>query len=92
MWPGGSEAKPPTNTNHLRMYCHPLGPFPTRARFAFAAKEIPYQECWVDLNEKAEWHQELNGGFIPVLETPAGDLIPESDIVTQYAIESVPRD
>ena len=31
---------------------------------------------------------DFNNGFIPVLETPAGDLIPESGIVTNYALDA----
>lgn len=41
----------------------------------------------MDLNEKAQWHKDFNGGMVPVLETPAGDLIKESGIVAQFAIE-----
>ena len=92
MWPGGDEAKPPTNTSHVRMYGHNLCPFVTRARYAFACKEVPYQEVLLCLNNKSEWHKEFNGGMLPVLESPAGELIPESGIQVNYALEAVPRD
>ena len=87
MWPGGSNEKPATNTNHLRMYGHNLCPFVQRSRWTFACKEVPYQEVFIDLNEKAQWHLDANNGFIPLLEVPSGDLIPESDIVTGYAMQ-----
>jgi len=53
MWPGGSEPRPPTNQSNVRMYGHNLCPFVARARFAFACKEVPFQEVFVDLNEKS---------------------------------------
>jgi len=33
------------------------------------------------VNEKAAWHLEINGGLVPILETPQGDLIVESSII-----------
>ena len=41
----------------------------------------------MDLNQKAQWHLDFNGGMVPVLETPQGDLIKESAIIAQLAIE-----
>jgi glutathione S-transferase len=35
----------------------------------------------MDLNQKAQWHLDFNGGMVPVLETPQGDLIKESAII-----------
>ena len=40
------------------------------------------------IHEKAPWHLEFNNGLIPVLETPSGDLIKESAIIAQIAIEA----
>ena len=34
--------KPPTNTNHLRLYSHNLCPFAARARYALAANGIQF--------------------------------------------------
>ena len=87
MWPGSPDEKPPVNKNHVRMYGHNLCPFVTRSRWTFAAKDVPFQEVWVDLNEKAEWHLAFNNGFIPVLEVPSGELFPESDINSNYALD-----
>ena len=67
---GGDLPKPATNTNHLRMYGHNLCPFVARARYAFSAKQVEFQEVMVDLSNKAQWHLDFNGGFVPVLETP----------------------
>lgn len=39
------------------------------------------------MNKKAQWHLDFNGGFVPVLETPAGDLIKESGIVQHVALD-----
>jgi hypothetical protein len=49
----GCQTKPETNSTHYRMYTHNLCPFATRARYAFALKEIPFQSVEMDLNEKA---------------------------------------
>ena len=43
------------------------------------------------MNNKAQWHKDFNGGMIPIMETPQGDMIPESGIVAQYAIEANPE-
>ena len=41
----------------------------------------------VDLNNKSQWHLDVNGGMIPVMENPAGDLIPESGVIMAFASE-----
>lgn len=41
----------------------------------------------MNLDKKAAWHLELNGGMVPVLETLAGDLIRESGVIAQFAVE-----
>ena len=42
----------------------------------------------MDLVDQAPWHRELNGGLVPILETPCGKLIIESAIIMAYADES----
>ena len=32
----------------------------------------------VDMTTKAQWHIDANGGFLPLMETPDGDIINES--------------
>jgi len=51
----------------------------------FEAKQIPYQHVEVDLREKAKWHLDVNGGFIPLLETPDGRIVYESAVVAEFA-------
>ena len=87
MWPGGQEAKPPTNTSHVRMYGHNLCPFVTRARWTFSCKDVAFQEVFLDLNNKGQWHKDFNTGVLPVLEVPSGELIPESGIIADYALQ-----
>ena len=41
----------------------------------------------MDLEDKAEWHKELNGGLVPVLETPQGQLVIESRVHMELANE-----
>lgn len=78
---GGDVPKPSPNADHLRLYGHNLCPFVARARYTMSAKQVQFQEVMVDLNNKAQWHKDLNGGMVPVMETPQGTLIPESGIV-----------
>ena len=63
------------------MYTHNLCPFATRARYAFALKEIPFQSVEMDIHDKAQWHVDVNGGMVPLLETPQGEIVKESAII-----------
>lgn len=83
----GNQVKQVTNKRHYRLYTHNLCPFATRARYAFALKGIHFQEVQMDMGVKAQWHTDFNGGTTPVLETPQGELIKESAIIQQFAIE-----
>ena len=87
---GSVDEKPATNTNYHRLYHHNLCPFSARARYTLSAKGIQFQECFVDLHEKAKWHVAVNGGAAPIIETPQGVLIPDSGVISQYALESNP--
>ena len=49
------------------------------------ARGIPYQKVETDLVTKAEWHKNFNGGLVPVLETPAGELMKESQVIMSFA-------
>ena len=80
-----NEPKPATNPEHLRIYGHMLWPFVQRSYFAFGAKKVPFQKVNVSLVEKAQWHLDFNGGFVPVLETPAGTMINESGFIAEFA-------
>lgn len=75
-----------TNKNILRLYNHPLCPFAEKARLAFLAKNIKHQIVDVDASEKPDWFVE-QGGAVPILETTDGDLIPESDVLVDFAID-----
>ena len=86
----GDLPKPATNTQHIRHYTHNLCPFSARARYAFAAKGIPFQNCETDLQAKAQWHKDANGGTAPLLELTTGDIIIESSVIIQFAIDSNP--
>lgn len=56
-----------------------------RVRFCFEAKQIPYQHVETDLRVKAKWHQEINGGLVPLLETPDGRIVFESAVLAEFA-------
>lgn len=77
----GKKPKPAVNSANIRVYGHELCPFTQRARMTLAAKQIPFQKCEVDLLNKAEWHKNVNGGSIPMLETPEAEIIFESAVL-----------
>lgn len=76
-----NQIKQEVNKNHLRLYGHTLCPYVARARYGLVLKKVPFQDVQMDLNQKAQWHLDFNGGMVPVLETPQGDLIKESGII-----------
>ena len=82
---GGVHPKPETNKENLRVYGHMLWPFVQRSFLALGAKQIPFQVCHVDLNEKAEWHLAVNGGLVPILETTEGEMVQESAVIASFA-------
>ena len=41
----------------------------------------------MDLNNKAKWHTDFNGGFIPMLESPDGTLVNETEVLLQFAYD-----
>jgi len=90
LYPGGSIPKPELNKAHFRLYTRNLCPFAARARYAFAAKDIPFQDVQTNLDQKAQWHLDFNNGFVPVLETPQGDMLGESGVLMQLAHELAP--
>lgn len=84
---GGDIAKPPTNKNHLRFYGHNLCPFVERAALALRAKGIAIQYVTMDLNNSAQWHKDINGGLIPLLENIDGKIYCESAHIVEFAEE-----
>ena len=87
---GGENPKPATNTTYFRLYGHNLCPFDARTRYILSAKQVEFQECFLGLDNRGQWHKDFNEGKIPVLETPQGELIPESGIISQFAMETNP--
>ncbi len=41
----------------------------------------------MDLDKKAQWHIDFNGGAVPIMETPDGDLIKEINVIADFANE-----
>ena len=80
-----SSPKPETNKLYSRLYEHNLCPFCEKARMALTAKNIQFQNCQIDLEHKAKWHVEINGGFVPLLEFPDDHFIYESKVIMEYA-------
>ncbi|CAI2365000.1 unnamed protein product [Moneuplotes crassus] len=74
----GLTAKPLLNSNYIRLYGHPLCPYVQRAILVLAAKKVEYQFVGIDLTAKNDWHCQINGGFVSILETPDGVIVTES--------------
>ena len=39
----------------------------------------------MNLEDKAPWHVDLNGGMVPLLETPDGSFTKESSVLMDFA-------
>jgi glutathione S-transferase len=85
-----SDPRPALNEAQWRIYEHHLCPFCVKVRLALAAKNVTYQNCQIDLGKKSDWHKEINGGLVPILEFPDGRLMNESQIIMFYAQEKFP--
>ena len=68
----------PVNTKVNRLYVHPLDPQSEKCMMAFAAKEIKFQKVYMNMENPAKWFTDYNGGMLPILETPEGQLISEA--------------
>ena len=62
---------PAPNLKHLRLFGHLLCPFVERVRLVLAAQALPYQDVEINLEKRTRWHYSINGGFVPILETPS---------------------
>ena len=92
----GKYKMPISNQNYIRLYGHILCPFVEKVRLVLAAKKIEYQDVQVNLERRAKWHYLLNGGFVPMLETPDnGDskhyMIFESKIIMDFLDRRFPE-
>lgn len=79
------QAKPALNKTHPRLYGHALCPFVEATRLTLAAKQVVYQFVELDLSKKTQWHLDINGGLVPILEFPNGTIILESKIIQELA-------
>jgi glutathione S-transferase len=84
-------SRPPVNPIMPRLYGHYLCPFAERVRLCLAAKQVKYQRCEINLQDKTQWHIDLNGGTVPILELPSGDVIYDSKILMEYINDAYPN-
>jgi len=45
----------------------------------------------MDLSKKTQWHLEINGGLVPLLELPDGTILHESKVLMEYFEEAYPK-
>eukprot|EP00347_Sterkiella_histriomuscorum_P006107 403354042 len=81
----GEIPKPATNKVYPRIYSHNLCIFTERVRLAWAAKNLEFQLCEIDLEAKAPWHVAANGGVLPLIELQDDTLMPESRVLQDLA-------
>ncbi|CAF1150264.1 unnamed protein product [Rotaria sordida] len=92
----GSEC-PPLKENQLRLYSMRFCPFVRRVKLVLAAKNIPYEEIFINLNDEPEWYLKKNPvGEVPLLEWIDRDSkeirsIPESLIISNYLDDLYPE-
>ena len=82
--------RPPINQKMPRLYGHPLCPYAERVRLCLAARNVEYERCELNLRDKTQWHKDINGGLVPILELPDGTIILDSKIIMDYVNEAYP--
>ena len=75
---------PDVNKNYIRFYGHYMCPFVEKVRLVLYAKNIPFQDCQINLEKRTKWHYEINGGLVPILELPSGEIITESQVIMDF--------
>ncbi|XP_024152627.1 glutathione S-transferase omega-1 [Oryzias melastigma] len=88
----GSAAPGPVPKDQIRLYSMRFCPFAQRTRLVLHAKGIKFETININLKEKPDWFLQKNPlGLVPVLETPAGEIIYESSITCEYLDEVYPE-
>ena len=83
-----STPKPQLNTHMPRLYGHSLCPYAERVRLSLAARNVEYERCEINLQDKTQWHKDINGGLVPILELSDGTILLDSKILMEYANEA----
>ncbi|TNV76451.1 hypothetical protein FGO68_gene12864 [Halteria grandinella] len=83
-----SVPRPPLNKAMPRLYGHFLCPYAERVRLALSARNVKFERCEINLKDKPQWHQEIEGGTIPLLELPAGEILKDSKVLMEYVEET----
>lgn len=87
----GSAAPGPVPEGLIRLYNADICPFAHRARLVLHVKGIKHDIVNINLKDKPEWFLMKNPfGLVPVMETPAGQVIYESPIICDYLDEVYP--
>uniref|UniRef100_A0A3Q2Q636 Glutathione S-transferase omega n=1 Tax=Fundulus heteroclitus TaxID=8078 RepID=A0A3Q2Q636_FUNHE len=88
----GSPAPGPVPQDRLRLYSMRFCPFAQRTRLVLHAKGIKFDTINIHLKQKPGWFLEKNpDGLVPVIETPAGEVVCESHITSEYLDEVYPE-
>ena len=83
--------RPPVNPTYPRLYGHALCPYAERVRLALAARNVEFQRCEINLKDKAQWHLDINGGLVPIIELTDGTILLDSKVLMDYANDAYPN-
>ncbi|KAJ8248133.1 hypothetical protein GJAV_G00238700 [Gymnothorax javanicus] len=87
----GSVAPGAVPEGRIRLYSAQICPYAHRSRLVLHVKGIKHDIVNIDLKDKPDWFLMKNPlGLVPVMETPAGQVIYESPIVCDYLDEVYP--
>jgi glutathione S-transferase len=82
-----SVARPPLNKTIPRLFGHFQCPYAERVRLTLSARNVKFERCEINLQDKPQWHLDIGGGLVPFLELPTGEILKESKILMDYVEE-----
>ncbi|KAJ1958027.1 hypothetical protein GGI12_004848 [Dipsacomyces acuminosporus] len=82
----------PYKENTYTLYSNRLCPYAQRALRAFKIANVPVHIEEIDLNNKPEWYHLVNPQLsVPVLRTPAGEILIESLVIAEFVADQFPE-
>ncbi|CAF3717344.1 unnamed protein product [Adineta steineri] len=76
---------PPLKENQLRLYSMRFCPFVQRTKLVLAAKNIPYEEIFINLSDEPDWYLKKN----PAADVPLLEWIDSDSKKTRSILESL---
>ncbi|EDV19203.1 Pyrimidodiazepine synthase [Trichoplax sp. H2] len=81
----------PAKSSKVRLYSSRFDPYSASLRYVLRAKGIDFEDCYINLQDKPEWYNDINPtGEIPCVEC-GDEVIPESMIIHDYLEAKFPQ-